>query len=274
VALRELESGDVEPVNRMLLGAFPATAPYGPRLREFHASGIAYTLIAETARSIGGMGTLLDYGTSGYIAHVGVDPACQGRGFGRQLMEGLLAESRKRGHAYVELQSTDAGYPLYLSLGFVVQAQTFSFAGGRAAADGAGVVAAAADDCAAVAALDAFAFGADRTGTVAQWFADPAATLLVHRVEGAVAGFVASRRGRIGPWLATNERSAELVLDALLTRRTEPMPVFGPAHAASRRILARREFTPRHRHRHMVYGAQEAVPDRPHVYGLITLSQG
>jgi GNAT superfamily N-acetyltransferase len=270
--LRVFTMADLEPVNDMLLSAFPGSTPYGPRLREFHGAGIGYTLLAEDDGTLVGMGTILDYKRSGYIAHVGVDPALQGRGTGRRLMEGLLAESRRRRHKFVELQSTEAGYKLYLSLGFIVARETFAFGGGMARETGDTVTTAAIEDRAAVAKLDADAFGADRGTTVAHWFDDPEATLLAHREGRRITGFIAARRGRIGPWLAANDRVAARLLDAMLLRRPQQLPVFAAADAAMR-ILAERGFTQVGRNRHMIWGAKRP-PSRPHVYGLITLSQG
>ncbi len=272
VRLRELTADDIEPVNAMLLAAFPNSTPYGPRLREFHGANVGYTLLAEDDGVLIGMGTLLDYGRSGYIAHVGVDPARQSRGVGRQLMEGLLAESKRRRHRFVELQSTDAGYKLYLALGFVVARDTIAYGGGRPQELETGVAGAWPEDRAAVAAFDAHAFGADRSSTVAQWFADPEATLLLHREGRRITGFIAARRGRIGPWLATNDRVAGRLIDALLVRRGDELPVFA-ASDASDRILSTRGFTELGRNRHMIWGARR-IPSRPQVYGLVTLSQG
>jgi len=272
IAIRSYRPDDLEPVNRMLLDAFPDSAPYGPRLREFHDSGIGVTLVADDGRALVGMGTLLDYGTSGYVAHVGVAPAAQSRGLGRRLMVGLLSASRERGHRFVELQSTDAGFPLYVSLGFVLRGETYAYTGGHASGDGDDGVVASASDRAEIAAFDALAFGADRSTTVAQWFADPTATLVVHREGGRVSAVAAARRGRIGPWLATNDRSAGLVLDALLARQPQTLPVYAPSEP-SRRLLTERGFTAGRRSRHMVYGSQD-LSARPYVYGLVTLSQG
>lgn len=270
--LRELTLADIEPVNAMLLAAFPDSTPYGPRLREFHGAGIGYTMLAENDGVLVGMGTLLDYGRTGYIAHVGVDPALQGRGIGRQVMEALLAESKRRRHRFVELQSTEAGYRLYLALGFIVARETIAYGDGTARDLGDGVTMASIDDRAAVAAFDAHAFGADRSTTVAQWFGDTEAELLVHREGRRVTGFIAVRRGRIGPWLAANDRIARRILDAALVRRPGQLPVFA-ANDASRRILTERGFTELRRNRHMIWGARR-IPPRPQVYGLVTLSQG
>lgn len=272
VALRAFTMADLAPVNDMLLTAFPDSTPYGPRLREFHDAGIDYTLLAKDDGTLVGMGTLLDYRRNGYIAHVGVDPALQGRGIGRQLMEGLLAESRRRRHRFVELQSTEAGYKLYRSLGFVVARETIAFGGGAARDADDVVTTATIEDRAAVAKLDADAFGADRSSTVAHWFDDPEATLLAHRDRKHITGFIAARRGRIGPWLAANDRIAARLLDAVLLRRPQQLPVFAASDAGVR-LLTERGFSALGRNRHMIWGARR-VPSRPRVYGLVTLSQG
>ena len=57
-------------------------------------------------------------GRSGIVLNVYTRPDCRRRGYARQVMEALLADADKLGLSVVELQATDDGYPLYLSVGF------------------------------------------------------------------------------------------------------------------------------------------------------------
>jgi GNAT superfamily N-acetyltransferase len=64
-------------------------------------------------------------GRYGYIASMVTEPAWQGRGLARRIMETLLAWCDSQGIAKVDLHASPAGTPLYLSLGFRHRSTTF-----------------------------------------------------------------------------------------------------------------------------------------------------
>jgi len=53
-----------------------------------------------------------------YVMNVYIAPELRGQGWARRLMETLLKFCRKQGIKKVALHASDAGYPLYESLGF------------------------------------------------------------------------------------------------------------------------------------------------------------
>ena len=57
-------------------------------------------------------------GRTGIVLNVYTRPDCRRRGYAKQVMKALLADADKLGLSVVELQATDDGYPLYLSVGF------------------------------------------------------------------------------------------------------------------------------------------------------------
>lgn len=57
-------------------------------------------------------------GRTGIVLNVYTRPDCRRRGYARRVMEALLTDARELGLSVVELQATDDGYPLYLSVGF------------------------------------------------------------------------------------------------------------------------------------------------------------
>lgn len=57
-------------------------------------------------------------GRTGIVLNVYTRPDCRRRGYAKQVMEALLTGARELGLSVVELQATDDGYPLYLSVGF------------------------------------------------------------------------------------------------------------------------------------------------------------
>ena len=57
-------------------------------------------------------------GKTGTVLNVYTRPAFRRKGWGRCVMEALLAEARERSLSVVELKSTEAGYALYRAVGF------------------------------------------------------------------------------------------------------------------------------------------------------------
>ncbi len=57
-------------------------------------------------------------GKTGTVLNVYTRPEYRRKGYARELMKMLLAEAAKENITPVELKATDAGYPLYQSLGF------------------------------------------------------------------------------------------------------------------------------------------------------------
>lgn len=57
-------------------------------------------------------------GRTGTVLNVYTRPTSRRRGYGRQLMEALLAEAQEQQLSVVDLKATDDGYPLYRKVGF------------------------------------------------------------------------------------------------------------------------------------------------------------
>lgn len=97
-------------------------------VRDQHGTGAMITWLAEVDGLVSGLTSLLLRSTppqpgdprslAGYAINVWVEPACRGRGLARALMDRCLAEAATLGVKEVELIATDAGRPLYESLGF------------------------------------------------------------------------------------------------------------------------------------------------------------
>lgn len=57
-------------------------------------------------------------GKTGTVLNVYTRPAFRRRGYGKAVMQALMADARAKELCVVELKATDAGYPLYQALGF------------------------------------------------------------------------------------------------------------------------------------------------------------
>lgn len=74
--------------------------------------------------ALAGMVTLLRFGALGFVGCMAVEPALQGRGLGRLLLEHAHAEGRRAGVVTFALEATASGEPLYRRLGYVAEGTT------------------------------------------------------------------------------------------------------------------------------------------------------
>ncbi|HOX06521.1 MAG TPA: GNAT family N-acetyltransferase [Planctomycetota bacterium] len=87
----------------------------------------AWLMVDRDGRPVAGAGLLLQEtcpgprnpsGRAGCVMNVYTAPELRGRGLARRLMETILAWCRGNGYPTVTLHASDAGRPLYESLGF------------------------------------------------------------------------------------------------------------------------------------------------------------
>ena len=112
-----LDEGDEAAIRTGLPGYFEAHLG-----RDLHAhvvreggriASCAFLIVVEKP-----MSPAFPSGRTGIVLNVYTHPGHRRRGYARQVMETLLADARELGLSSVELQATDDGYPLYLSIGF------------------------------------------------------------------------------------------------------------------------------------------------------------
>ena len=86
----------------------------------------------RTGRVVGYVTTRLNSSTKlGWIPNLAVDPAAQGKGLGRQLLEHAIAFFRRRGMEVAKIETLEQnpiGQKLYPSLGFVEVARQIHYA--------------------------------------------------------------------------------------------------------------------------------------------------
>lgn len=148
-----------------------------------------------------------------------VDAAMRGRGVGRKVMEAAMALVAGR---ELRLVATPDGRPLYEKLGFTATGTIFQHQGNVSPPDdfapvGEGLRPACAGDMAAIAALDAQAFGAGRAALIGALFACGQVNVLER--HGSVTGFAVRRAfGRglvVGPVVATRHEDALALIGGL-----------------------------------------------------------
>jgi GNAT superfamily N-acetyltransferase len=171
-------------------------------------------------------GAILPFSDSfAWVSMVLVTAARRRHRIGTGILESCCAELKRRGLVAV-LDATPAGERVYRPLGF---APTFALSrwqgqGGAGTALPAGVRSMQADDMAAVADIDARAFGAPRPFLLQSFFARAPQLAFVTN-DGA--GFALARPGRIaaqiGPIIAADEDAAAALLSAALGAASGPV---------------------------------------------------
>jgi ribosomal protein S18 acetylase RimI-like enzyme len=140
LTFRLAQPADYTPVEEMVISSFePITwfkkleARYGPlngrdwrvrfqaRMRAVFASQIV--LVGEAGPALAAMaaGTLDQESALGYIDLLAVDPAFQGRGYGREMLHGMMEHLKSKGAQYCYLDcltDNDRGNALYRAEGF------------------------------------------------------------------------------------------------------------------------------------------------------------
>jgi N-acetylglutamate synthase-like GNAT family acetyltransferase len=277
-AVRDMTEHDVPVLDALLRAAYETSRSLAPRLRTAFTSGASRTFVADGGDGPIGMATLHDYGTIGYVSLVGVAPEHQAKGVGRRLMEVLIADSDRRAHRALALESSDEGRHLYHTLGFSEFGATITVESPAAIdvrAERAGVRRARGADRDAVYACDERAFGGDRSATIGPWFECDDHVMYVVPEGTGVSGYAVVRDGRIAPWVASSPLVATVLFDAAVTALGgEPARISVPAdNAAAVDLMTRRGWHERFRNAHMVRGAPLRFP-RSSIYGLISLGEG
>lgn len=213
----------------------------------------------------------LPYDTDfGWISMVLVDPAWRRRGFANALMTRCIDDLTRQNRTPI-LDATPAGRPVYERLGFrefaaLGRLRRDAAGGAEASLPGDRVRPLRDTDWPALLALDASAFGADRSAVLrhlaGRW---PAAAMVSETADG-LDGFILGRDGRgahqLGPVVAAREATARALLGAAMAVSKGPLYVdvfdHRPAIAA---WLGGQGFTPERPFYRMAAGSIPAAGD-------------
>jgi GNAT superfamily N-acetyltransferase len=217
--------------------------------------------------SLLGSGAILPYGGFGWVSMVLVTAAARGQGIGTGLLRHAIAALTDMDQVPV-LDATPAGERIYRPLGFrpVFPLMRWRGMGGGAAPSMDGLRPVGAEDLAAIATLDAAAFGAARSDILTGLRRRaPAPALMLAGGDG----FVLARPGRqalqIGPLVAPDEAAARRLLTAALGRVQGPVLLDLPTRwEGLSRLLQDARFRQERPFLRMALDRQEAFgdPDR------------
>lgn len=236
----------------------------GDDWRHFIAQGEAIGVRDDDGRLVASAAALPYDGPFGFVGMVLVTAAWRRRGLATHLVDRCIAALRAKGLTPV-LDATEAGEQVYLRQGFVPQ---FRFQRWQGVPEGAGRAAGGADgpEPAAVAGLDAAAFGAARPHLIGDFLGREGTTALLADDRD---GFAVIRRGRralqAGPVVAGSEQAALRLLERLFAHARGA--VFVDVPTAWREIgawLAERGFSVQRGFARMALGRAEPFgrPDR------------
>ena len=227
-------------------------------------------LIEEEGRGVIGTVTTTPYGTAlGWIGGLAVAQDRQRQGLGRRLMRAALDYLIARQTERIMLDATDAGRPLYASLGFREAGIIERWEGRASTYLGPRARRMRPDDFEAVAQLDKVLFRIRRQHILMRLLDEFPDLAWVDFQRGQAEGYLLARRDpsgvTIGPWMAWSTASAERLLrTAFEAVQGEQIRMHIPASNARARILASdhnlkrvRAFT------RMAYGDAPLPPAEP-----------
>jgi GNAT superfamily N-acetyltransferase len=157
-----------------------------------------------------------------WIGMMIVHPSARRQGIGMALMARALEHLDTVGVSCIKLDATPAGLPLYRRLGFDEEVLFERWMGVATPTDAGASMVSALHELDSVLALDRTAFGADRSGFLAELAADAASASAVCESDSNAVAYALAREGRtavyLGPIVATNCVNAALLFDALIAR--------------------------------------------------------
>lgn len=225
VALRRLREADLGFAAELnaLVGWNQTAADWRGYL-QFEPEGC---FVAEVGGRPAGTATTVAYGRRcGWIGMVLVHPDFRRHGLGTRLLRHSIEYLQGRGVGSIKLDATPMGRKVYVPLGFGDEYEISRYEGVAIApggeAGGGPVEPFAAVPLAEVAAWDGDIFGAGREEVLRSMAARKPEWCFVVRDRRGVRGYAIARQGRqavqLGPWLAEDPATAELLLLAVWRR--------------------------------------------------------
>lgn len=223
-------------------------------------------VLDEAGRGVIGTVTTTPYSTTmAWIGLMIVAPDRQRQGLGRQMMQAAIDHLIARHTQRILLDASEAGRPLYRSLGFRELYKVERWRGKASTYIGPRARRMRSDDVPAVIALDTQWFGVPR-GHILIRLLDESPTLAwVDEVRGQISGYLLGRPDSIGvylgPWMAWDSASAERLLRTALEQvQGQMVSINIPDYNGRALILAENHNLSRAWHcTRMIYGDAEPI---------------
>lgn len=201
-------------------------------------------VLEESGRGIIGTVTTTPYTTvMAWIGMMIIAPDRQRQGLGRQLMRAALDHLIARNTQRILLDASDAGRPLYRSLGFRELYKVERWKGKASTYLGPRARRMRSDDLSAVIALDTELFGLSRGHILIRLLDEAPALAWVDYTNKQIAGYLLGRPHAggvyLGPWMAWSSDSAERLLRTALEQvQGQPVSINIPDYNGRALILA------------------------------------
>lgn len=280
IKIRPLQAADTDSAELLLQKAFQRPAHRRVELERGLRLQPDGWLFAESEGVPVGMVGAIIYDRFSWIGLMAVDPGHQSRGIGRALMNHLLADLDRKGSPMVLLDASDAGFPLYQSLGFVeedecrvYEATTRMEVLGKPSR----LVGMTTDLLPAVAAFDRPIFGARRDAVLEAYSTEfPGRSFVALDAQNQVEGYLIAQARRIGPWTASSPEIAQSLLSRALQLEFQESPqvIVAGKNPASASMLLRNGFEARHANRHMRRGGTGLTGAREQMFGQASFAIG
>jgi GNAT superfamily N-acetyltransferase len=284
LSLSRMTADDVDIAAAIALAAYGR--PYSRHdIRRYLALQPDGWLMARIDDAPAGIGGITAYGHHAVVGLMATHPDFQRRGIATSVLGTLLAYADAWGVRAVALDATEEGAGLYRRHGFVqvdrtvVWGLTGSPVARRAQRSAQTVVAegAGTTELAAIAALNAEVFGANRARLIARLLEEgPGRACVVRDRAGQASAYAVAQGSRVGPAAAGSAADGAALLDAVLKLHfDEPPRILVPErnHLAAA-VLQARGFVRQRSTRYMVRGSATALGNRSHLLGLASFGLG
>jgi len=278
--IRLITEADFEAAERILQAAFAITDSRIEDIRRYHALQSESYFIALIDGEPAGMAGAVHYGSFAFVGMMAVDPRFQHHGLGYALMERLLARIAEWDVPVTSLDASADGARLYPRFGFqdFDKALSMQLTGQRQKYSmPAEVQALGLEDLDALAEFDRPLFGGDRKLVLKILLHDfPIRAFGIFSRNRELKGYLFAQPTRLGPWVALDAESAELLLRAALSLAPDYLPsvILPEVNAAGTKLLERFGFTLQLVNRHMYRGCLPLPSQRAFFYGQTSFGLG
>jgi predicted N-acetyltransferase YhbS len=280
ISIHPLVEKDVEGAAQILSLAFQRSSDWVGDLQLYRKIQPDGYIVAKMDEAVVGMVGATIYPDYAYVGMMAVHPANQRQGVGAALMRSLLTWLDRHQVPVVRLDASSFGQPLYERLGFVPYESVEIFQRGDdlpACVSPSRVKPLTISDLERVAALDAQAFGTDRSRVLRLLMeSNPGRAFFIPDGNGNVSGYLITQKNRIGPWVMQNGEDAEALLQAALS-----LPVGGQVsvtvpgeNKVAADLLRFYGFRCSRANRHMGKGTNAPAGQREMVFSQASLSLG
>jgi len=116
----------LEPVSESDIDSLRELQPDGwpdivPNFKIYTSSSFCFPVKAKLDDIIAGVGAVIKFGNTGWLAHIIVRPEHRNKGIGGAIVDHLVNNMKAEGCESVSLIATELGYPVYKRFGFVDQ---------------------------------------------------------------------------------------------------------------------------------------------------------